>query len=247
YKGLPLLAGSGTIDITGKITAEAYYQQVVWGLRTIPYIGVQPLNHSGETPSKSAWRFTNALDSWSWHGYEGKTAVVEVFANADAVRLELNGLVIGTNKLKDFRTKFKLPYQPGTLAAVALDGAGKELSRHSLTTCGTPAKLTASPDKLMLDADGQSLCFLPIEFTDKNGELLPYMEQPVTVKVEGAAVLQGLGSALCKTNERYDSNTFTSFRGRVLAVLRAGTEPGSISVTVTSAGVSPVKIQLQAR
>ena len=247
YKGLPLLAGSGTIDITGKITAEAYYQQVVWGLRTIPYIGVQPLNHSGEVPDKSAWRFTNALDSWSWHGYEGKPAVVEVFADADAVRLELNGMVIGTNKLKDFRTKFKLPYQPGTLVAVALDETGKELSRHNLTTCGTPAKLTANPDKLVLKADGQSLCFLPIEFTDGKGELLPYTEQPVTVKVEGAAVLQGLGSALCKTDERYDSDTFTSFRGRVLAVIRAGTEPGNVNVTVTSAGVSPVKVQLQVR
>lgn len=247
YHGLPLLAGSGTIDITGKITAEVYYQQVVWGLRKIPYIGVQPLNHSGEIPSKSAWRFTNALDSWSWHGYEGKTAIVEVFAAGDAVRLELNGLVIRTKKLKDFRTKFNMPYQPGMLTAVALDEKGRELSRHDLTTGGRTQKLTAIPEKTVLKADGQSLCYIPIDFTDSAGELLPYIEQPVTVKVEGASVLQGLGSALCKTDERYDSNTFTSFRGRVLAVIRAGTSPGTVKVTITSAGVSPVTLQLEVR
>ena len=40
YSGLPLLAGSGTIDITGNITAEAYFQQVIWGIRKNPYIGI---------------------------------------------------------------------------------------------------------------------------------------------------------------------------------------------------------------
>ena len=245
YPGLPLLAGSGTIDITGRITAEAYFQQVVWGLRKIPYIGAQPLNHQNEIPDKSAWRFTNAIESWTWHGYEGKTAIVEVYSNADSVRLELNGKAVGVKKLKDFRSKFKLPYAPGTLTAVALDEQGQEVSRHSLTTGGREVRLTAVPEKAELAADGQSLCFLPVEFTDSKGILLPYMEQPVTVKVQGAAALQGFGSALCKTDERYDGDTFTSFRGRLLAVIRAGTVPGKARITVTSGALSPVEIELE--
>lgn len=247
YPGLPLLAGSGTVDITGRITAEAYFQQVVWGLRKTPYIGVQPLNHAGETPDKSAWRFTNALDSWTWHGYEGTKAVVEVYADADAVRLELNGAVIGIKKLKRYRTGFRVPYAPGTLTAVALDSRGQEISRHSLTTGGSRRYLTAVPEKTVLAADGQSLCFLPIEWTDQAGELLPYVEQPVTVRVEGAAVLQGLGSALCKTDERYDSDTFTSYRGRVLAVIRSGTVPGRARVTVTGENAAAQEIELEVR
>lgn len=245
YPGLPLLAGSGTIDITGQITAEAYFQQVVWGLRKEPYIGVQPLNHAGEIPDKSAWRFTNALDSWTWHGYEGKTAVVDVFSDADAIRLELNGTVIGTKKLKEYRTRFKLPYQPGELTAVALDKAGKEISRHSMKTGGKEQKLTAMPETTRLNADGQSLCFLPIEFTDEEGNLLPYVEQPVTVKVDGAATLQGFGSAVCRTDESYLSDTFTSFRGRLLAVLRAGITPGKVQITILSRDVAPLHLELE--
>lgn len=136
-----------------------------------------------------------------------------MFSTGDAVKLELNGALIGEKRLKAFRTKFRLPYQPGTLTAVALDKNGRELSRHSLTTGDSLAGLSVLPDKHVLKADGQCLCFIPIEFTDGKGELLPYIEQPVTVTVEGAAVLQGLGSALGKTNERYDGDTFTSFRG----------------------------------
>ncbi|MCM1264089.1 MAG: DUF4982 domain-containing protein [Eubacterium sp.] len=245
YKGLPLLAGQGMIDITGKPLAAMAFMQTVWGLRKTLYIGVRPLNHADEKPSTGAWQFTNAIDSWTWHGYEGTKAVVEVYADAATVRLELNGKEIGTRPIKKYKAIFKTTYAPGTLSAVALDESGKEISRHSLSTGGKKIKLSVSPDKEALSSDGQSLCYLPIEFTDEKGELIPYIEQPVTVKVEGAAKLQGLGSALCKTDERYVDNTFNSYRGRLLAVIRAGIETGTVKVTVISKDVKPVEIELK--
>ena len=245
YKGLPLLAGQGMIDITGKPLASMYFMQVVWGLRKAPFIGVRPLNHANEKPSSGAWQFTNAIDSWTWHGYEGTKAVVEVYADAASIRLELNGKEIATKPIKKYKTIFKLPYVPGTLTAIALDDSGKEISRYSLHTGGKEMKLTVTPNKQSMASDGQSLCYLPIEFTDGNGELIPYMEKPVTVKVEGAATLQGLGSALCKTDERYDSDSFNSYRGRLLAVLRAGTEPGKVKVTIKSNHMKPVELELE--
>ncbi|MCM1426985.1 MAG: DUF4982 domain-containing protein, partial [Eubacterium sp.] len=244
YKGLPLLAGQGMIDITGKPLAAMYFMQTVWGLRKTPFIGVRPLNHADEKPTTGAWQFTNAIDSWTWHGYEGKKAVVEVYTDAQSVRLELNGKEIGTKPVKKYKVIFQAVYTPGTLTAVALDESGREISRHSLKTGSRNMKLSVIPNKKDLKADGQSLCYLPIEFADENGELLPFMEQPVTVKVEGAGKLQGLGSALCKTDERYVDNTFNSYRGRLLAVVRAKTEAGAVKVTVTSKDVEPVEIEL---
>ena len=245
YPGLPLLAGSGTIDSTGKISAEAYFQQVVWGLRKQPYIGVRPLNHADETPTRSSWRFTDAIDSWSWHGYEGKTATVEVYANAYQVRLELDGQEAGTKRLKHYRCKFKLPYQPGTLTAIALDAQGQELSRHSLRTGKEETILNVIPERKTLRAGGQDLCFIPIEFTDVNGLLKPYIEQDVEISVSGAATLQGFGSALCKTDENYLGSHFHAYRGRCLAVLRAGTEAGTTTITVRSAGMAPVSLDIE--
>ena len=100
YKGLPLLAGQGMIDITGKPLASMYFMQIVWGLRKEPFIGVRPLNHAKEEPSTGAWQFTNAIDSWNWPGYEGAKAKIEVYADAAAVRLKRNGKEISTKPVK---------------------------------------------------------------------------------------------------------------------------------------------------
>ena len=247
YKGLPLLAGQGMIDITGKPLASTYFMQIVWGLRKEPFIGVRPLNHAKEAPSTGAWQFTNAIDSWSWQGYEGENAVVEVYADAAAVRLILNGKEIGTKNIKKFKAMFKLPYSPGTLTAEALDAQGKVISKHSLITAGEETVLTAIPEKIVLRAVSQELCYLPIEFTDQAGNLKPYIEQRVDIEVEGAVSLVGFGSALCKTNEVFHENHHDSYRGRCLAVLRAGDVPGKGTVTIKSTGVEPVTIEVEVK
>lgn len=247
YKGLPLLAGQGMIDITGKPLASMYFMQIVWGLRKEPFIGVRPLNHAKEAPSTGAWQFTNAIDSWNWQGYEGEKAVVEVYADAAAVRLILNGKEIETKTIKKFKAMFKVPYSPGTLTAEALDAQGKVISKHSLITAGEETVLTAIPEKTVLRAGSQELCYLPIEFTDKAGNLKPYIEQRVDIEVEGTVSLAGFGSALCKTDEVFGKPYHDSYRGRCLAVLRVGDAPGIAKIVIKSAGVKPVTIEVEVK
>lgn len=246
YPGLPLLAGSGAIDLTGKMGAESHFQQVVWGLREKPFIGVRPLNHAGEVPNKSAWRFTDCIDSWSWQGYEGKKAVIEVYSDAHAVRLLLNGKPVGTKKINKYKALFKAAYATGTLTAQALDEQGNVVSAHSLCSGGSETKLTVRTDKPVLCANGQDLCFVEIEFTDESGLLKPWIEQRIDLDVKGGgATLAGFGSSLGKTDEVFDKTHHNTHRGRALAVLRAGYEPGKVSVTVRSAGVKAASIEVE--
>jgi len=245
YPGLPLLAGQGMIDITGKPLATMYFMQIVWGLRKTPFLCVRPLNHAHEKPEIGAWQFTNAIDSWNWQGYEGEKAVVEVYSAGSYVRLSLNGRPIGKKKLKDFRAIFHTVYCEGTLLAEALDETGRVLSTCCLQTGSKETILTAVPERTVLSANGQDLCYIPIEFTDDSGQLKPSIEQPVSVNVEGCATLVGFGSACCKTDETFTDTQHTSYRGRCLAVLRAGREKGVCHVTITSADTDPVDIQIE--
>ena len=83
------------IDLTGKPLGEALYTRVALEKEIGPYIAVRPVNHEGEKHSPSAWKMTNAMDSWSWRGCEGRRAFVEVYARAARVgdEMENKGIV----------------------------------------------------------------------------------------------------------------------------------------------------------
>ena len=234
YKGLPLFAGSGMVDATGTPGAQMKFMRVVWGLQKM-CLCVRPVDHSGERPKKSSWRFTDAIESWNWQGYEGKKTIAEVYADAYAVRLELNGKKLGQKRVKAYKALFHVRYRPGTLMAVALDEKGRELSRTTLRTGSGRTELRVNAGKRVLKKG--ELCYAEIAFTDGKGNVKPYIEQPVTLHLAGGgAELAGFGSALCKTDETFSSLTHTSYRGRALAVFRAK-EKGRTEVTVSSGGV----------
>lgn len=130
--------------------------------------------------------------------------------------------------------KSRQRYEPGVLEAVAFDKTGRELSRSTLATGGNEMQITLSPEKKQLKANGQDLCFIPITLTDKNGVYKPSKDVRINVRVEGTGILQGLGSALCKTDEVFDKTYHDTYYGRALAVVRAGYQPGKIKVTVSA-------------
>lgn len=78
------------------------------------------------------------------------------------------------------------------------------------------------------------------------GTLLPYIEQRVDIKIDGNAVtLQGFGSALTKTDEVFIHPYHNTYRGRVLAVFRAGKADGKSTVTVSSENTEPVSFSIE--
>lgn len=170
---------------------------------------------------------------------------MEVYADAVAVRLSLNGKTVATKLVKKYKTQFKLPYEPGTLLAEALDANGKIISKYSLSSANAEIVLHVSAEKKVLKANGKDLCYIPIEFSDADGNLKPYIEQRVEIEVKGSATLAGFGSALCKTDEVFYKNYHDSYRGRCLAVIRAGKIPGKTVINVKSAGVKPVSLEVE--
>lgn len=240
YKGLPLLAGQGMIDITGKPLASMYYMQVVWGIRSKPFIGISPMNHGGEIPHKGSWQFTNVIDSYSWDGYEGKRVDCEVYGPGEKVELLLNGKRIGVKRYKDFKARFHFPYEAGTLSARSLDKDGKIISEHSLSSGEKETVLNVRCDKKTLQIGKDELVYVDIRFTDRNGELKPYIEEEVRVEVQGPLKLIGLGSGLCKSDERFDTDRHHAYRGAVQAILKITGETGTANIKVSCQGYESV-------
>lgn len=229
------LSGMGDIDIIGNRRSVSYVREIVFGLRKAPFIAVEPINHYNDTPSQTAWPWKDERISWTWRGYEGKPAVVNVYSDAEEVELFLNGESLGrkpAGERNEFVARFETTYQPGELKAVCYRG-GHAAEYETLSTAGEQVYLHVDVDRDMLSADGADLSYIMISLRDEHGVLNPQAVEEVTVTVEGAGVLQGMGNADVETGNRYDCNTWQTFEGRVLAVVRAGMEPGEITVKVS--------------
>ncbi len=222
-----LLAGAGVIDITGTPDASCKYAAVVWGLEKNPVIGVKPVNHPGVRPSKSVWRGTNAILSWSWNGCEGNRAEVEVYSDQPAVELFLNGKSCGKKKMKECRAVFKLKYAPGTLEAVSYDASGHETGRRALKSADKDLRIGVHPEKAA--AKPGEIVYVPVNIEDRAGIVESNADRRLTVTVENGELL-GFGSANPCTEERYTDGAFTTYYGRALAVVRTG-QSGKLTVT----------------
>lgn len=213
-----LLGDVGALDILGTPNGEMFLAQCAWGLLDAPRIAVQPINHPGVKPAKSVWRGTNAIPSWSWQGCEGRKAVIEVYSDAPSVALEINGK--RTKKLhpKDGKAVFRLPYEPGSIAAVSYNEQGYAVSRSEMVSAQR-ASLTIALKGTTCKAG--EILFVPVNVQDKQGTVESNADRQVTFTVEGGELL-AFGSAAPRTEERYDTGSFTTYYGRALAVVRAG-------------------------
>lgn len=214
-----LLSGAGVVDILGVPDVSCRYAQVVWGLRKTPVIGVRPVNHPGVRPAKSVWRATNAIENWSWAGCEGNKADIEVYAQAAGVELFLNGRSLGKKKPKEYKATFKTRYEAGELVAVAYDESSNEISRSVLRSAQGPLSVSLMPEKQAVRPG--EIVYIPVSIADQDGVVEANADRELTASVEGGELL-GFGSANPCTTERYDAGRFTTYQGRALAVVRAG-------------------------
>jgi beta-galactosidase len=231
-----LTANCGDFDITGHRRPVSYWREIVWGRRDTPYLAVRPPAHHGEaTSAQSGWSFTDAVASWSWSGFEDRPATVEVYADADEVELLVNGASVGrapVGAAHGFRAEFETVYSPGELTAVAYRN-GAETGRTSLVSATGPVVLDVRAERDLIDADDRDLAYVEIALVDGDGNLHHLQDRPVTVTVDGPAVLQGLGSGNPCTEETFAAPTHDTYQGRALAVLRP-TDVGTVTVSVSA-------------
>jgi beta-galactosidase len=243
-----LTAWCGDFDITGERRPQSYFREIVYGLRTDPYVAVRRPQHQGEVAGSTPWSWSDAVSSWSWDGFEGKPVTIEVYADADEVELLLNGQSLGRQPAgaeHRYTAVFETVFEPGSLQAVAWH-AGQERGRMGLRSAVGPLQLDASADRNVIAAHSGDLAFVALALTDPEGVPYVTMDQKVHVDIEGPGVLQALGSANPESQEGFGGPACTTFDGRALAVVRSQGE-GRIAVTATVGGCAPQCVLIEAR
>jgi beta-galactosidase len=168
-----------------------------------------------------------------------------VYADAEEVVLLIDDREVARGPVGEQRpllAELETTYSPGELVAVAYRD-GTEVGRTTLATAGAP-RLAVSSDRDRLRNDDADLAYVAVELRDADGRLVTGADRPVTVSVAGAGRLAGMCSANPKTTERLDADTWTTFDGRALAVVRP-TGAGPVTVTVTSPGLEAVTVPLE--
>ena len=238
------LAYCGDINLNAYRRPVSYLREIAYGLRREPMIAVERLDRFGQPDNTNDWKYYDALDSWTWPGFEGKDTQAHVLSASEEVELFLNGVSLGRKSTEQHEAAFALHFEPGELLAVGYTG-GKEDGRFVLHTASAPVKLGVSVDKNILTADGRGAAFVTVDLLDENGLPSRFETRKVTVTVDGAGVLAGFGSAHPQCEGSYQDNVWETFDGRVMAVVRAMDQPGEIRVCISAEGCGEETITLK--
>lgn len=239
------IAYCGDIDITGVRRPMSYYREIIFGLRTQPYLAVDNPLHYGKTAVKSIWNSFDAFSGWNWPGYENKPVRVNVFGIGTRFTLFCNGSPVGAGALLHYRGWADIPYAPGELSVITYDGE-TETGRAVLRSAAGPTHLDLRPDRSVIRADDTDLCYIEIFLMAENGEINDAERTKIHAEVSGAGELAALGTGEPISEESFRCGSFTTFHGRALAIIRP-TGQGSISLTVTADGLESTVCTLVAQ
>jgi beta-galactosidase len=170
----------------------------------------------------------------------GVSQGVRTFAQADG-----NVPCLGEDAMKRFRLMWnEVVYQPGELKVVAYDADGNPASEKVVCTAGKAAAIRLTPDRHILNADGEDLCYLNVSIVDKNGNLVPVDSRLINVKVTGAGKFKAIANGDPTCLESFAEPQMHLFNGQLTILVQSDCTPGTIEVEVSAKGVKKSIIHL---
>lgn len=237
----------GDIDLTGIRKPISYYREMLYNPDRKLYMAVkEPNGYYGEI-KETQWSVWPTWECWNWPGHEGKNIDVEIYSRYPAVRLYLNDRLIAekpTTRNEEFKAIFTIPYAPGTLKVVGVEN-GKETDARILETAGNPARIQLTADHTEITADGESLVYVMAEITDRKGRLVPNADALIKFDVQGAGTLLATCSADLKDESAYTDSRRKAWKGRAMAVIKAGKVKGKLQVTANGQGLKKASVTVQ--
>ncbi len=216
---------------------------------------------------RSQWNKTDntlhVLPHWNWEGREGEVTPVFVYTSYPSAELFVNGIsqgvrtfaesdgatpCLGEKAMERFRLMWnEVTYQPGELRVVAYDADGKVAEEKIVRTAGKAAAVKLTPDREVLAADGEDLCYLNVSITDKDGNPVPTDSRLVTVKVSGEGSFKAIANGDPTCLESFQKPQMHLFSGQLTVLVQSSETPGEIVVEVSGKGVKKATVKLQTK
>ena len=216
----------GQIDTAGFPKDAYYFYQSVWtDAKTNPMIHILPY----------------------WDFNPGQMIDVRVYTNAPKVALSLNGTLIGEKTLAhteedNMIADWQLPFEAGTLKAIAYDENGVEIARDEASSFGDAASLHLTANRSQVTADGSELIFVTIDALDTDGHAVANANNRVHVTVTGEGMLAGLDNGDSTDCEPYKGDCRRLFSGKLLAIIAPSLTAGTITITASSDGLTSASL-----
>jgi beta-galactosidase len=246
----------GLLDRTGEPRAAGYQRQSWWS--TTPMVrmfrrlappprpevdpGYDPVAPPPPPPAPIL------LSDWSPAVSTPHDEDVEVYSNADEVELRLNGRTIGRlPKPTDDAPRIfsKVPFEKGVLTAVARN-RGQVVATHELKTAGPAHHIVLKSDRTSVMPSWDEVAHITAEIVDEAGVAVPGGTQEITFTVTGPATVIAADNGDPQSHEPYQSNRRKAFQSRCLALVRATSPAGRVTVSAQAPGLAPGAVSFDA-
>lgn len=238
----------GVFDLSLQPKPDAYFVKSMFSDEPTVHIGI--IEKAGGNVQWNGINVSAGKLSENWNREAGEKVSLYTYTNGDEVELFLNGKSLGVKKNSDdpkLRARIKwdgIAYAPGTLQAVARKN-GKVVARHQIETTGEAVALKLVPDAETWHADGQDLMHVRVFAVDKKGRRVMDLKDRnafsnLTFAVKGDADIVAVDNGNINSDELHvgkkqlnKSAERALYQGSALVILRAGTQPSKVELTVT--------------
>lgn len=186
----------------------------------------------------------HVLPHWTWNVEEGTPIKVMTFTNCEEVELYLNDTLLERKKCDKYeQATFQVPYKKGTLKAIGYKN-GQKVAEDTVKTAKEAVKFEVELSKNTLIADQRDAVAVNVFALDEDGVKVPDASCVVHFKVEGGAVIQGVGNGDPNSHEPDVADYRKFFHGCVQAIL-LNTSTEDVSIEISAEGMESARVEIK--
>lgn len=219
----------GLFDRTGEWKPAGYQRQSWWSDKPVVHI-VRKSDNAGTGDWVPNW---TPVDEGTYDD-----ARIEVYSNCDEVELFLNGKSLGAKQKPgdDSPRTWEVTFEKGTLKAMARN-KGIEVASDELKTAMAPARIILSADKPVISNDRDDVSYVSASVVDAEGVVCPNADKLISFSVTGIGNIIAVDNGDTNSHESYQASERHVFNGKCIAIIKANSSKGVITVTADSPGL----------